>query len=112
MSLYRRYMSQLKLFIPMLLGIVIVLFSYYLGSILDSIIESNKYVASQISTVLQQQEVEEKTGYIINDSVNSLLEINHSLLLHALNFIRAIGFALTLWFFPYHAISLFIEKKI
>ena len=105
-------MIKFKLFIPSLVGVMIMLFSYYMESTLESNFESDKYLASKISTLLEQQKIEKKTEELINVSVNSLLKGNHSLLLKSLDFIWATGFAFMLWLFPYHAFFRLSNKKI
>ena len=53
-------MIKFKLFIPSLVGVMIMLFSYYMESTLESNFESDKYLASKISTLLEQQKIEKK----------------------------------------------------
>jgi hypothetical protein len=105
-------MTRFRIFIPSLIGVMIMLFSYYMESTLESNFESDRYLASKISTLLEHQKMESKTEELINVSVNSLLESNHSLLLRSLDFIWATGFAFMLWLFPYHAVLRSSNKKI
>ena len=93
-------MSRIKLFVPSILGVLIMISSYYFEFKLESNFESDKKLASSISLVLKQQDIEEDAEILINNSVNALLEDNHELLLKSLDFIWALGLGLLVWFFP------------
>lgn len=97
-------MIKFKLFIPSIIGIMIMIFAYHMETTLESNFEIDKYLASKISTLVEHQKIETKAEQLINISLNSLLENNHSLLIKSIDLIWAIGFAFMLWLFPYHVV--------
>jgi hypothetical protein len=97
-------MSKLKLFIPSMIGVMIMFFSYHIETTLESNFKIDRHLASQISVLVESQKIEANAEELINVSFNSLLENNHSLLLKSIDLIWVLGFAFMLWLFPYHIV--------
>ncbi len=104
-------MNRFKVFIPTLVGVIIVISSYLLASMLDSNIEADKHLASNIAMLLEHQKVESGAIKLINSSIHSLMENNHLLLLQLVRVIGSIGLALILLLFPYNVIFRVGKKK-
>lgn len=103
-------MIKFKLFIPSIIGVVIMIFSHNMETTLESNFEIDRYLASKISTLVAHQKIDNKTEELITVSFNSLLENNHSLLLKSINLIWVLGLALMMCLFPYHVLR--IDRKI
>ena len=104
-------MTNFKLFIPSLVGVVIMFFSYHMESRLVSNFEIDKHLLSKISQLVERQKIESSVQQLINNSFDSVLENNHSLLLKSINLIWVLGLAFMLWLFPYHVVLQKYKKK-
>ena len=105
-------MNRFKVFIPSVVGVIIIISSYFIESMLNKNIEADKFLASNIAALLEKQNIEDGATELINSSVNSLMENNHLLLLQYTDIIWSIGLFFLLWFFPYDVVFRIREKKI
>jgi hypothetical protein len=105
-------MNCFKVFIPSMVGVIIIISSYFMESMLNSNIEADKHLTSNIAMLLEKQNIEDGAAELINSSVNSLMENNHLLLLQYTDVIWSIGLGFLLWFFPYDVVFRVREKKI
>jgi hypothetical protein len=105
-------MNRFKVFIPSMVGVIIIISSYFMESMLNSNIEADKHLTSNIAMLLEKQNIEDGAAELINSSVNSLMENNHLLLLQYTDVIWSIGLGFLLWFFPYDVVFRVREKKI
>jgi len=105
-------MNRLKVFIPSIIGIIIFISSFFVTSMLDSNIEADKHLVSNIEMLLDHQTIDSGAEKLINGSVHSLMENNHLLLLQLANVISVIGLGLLLLLFPYSVAFRFGKKKI
>ena len=103
-------MIKFKLFIPSIIGVVIMIFSHNMETTLESNFEIDRYLASKISTLVAHQKIDNQTEELITVSFNSLLENNHSLLLKSIDLIWVLGLAFIMCLFPYHVLR--IDRKI
>jgi hypothetical protein len=78
------------------------IFSYHIETTLESNFKIDRHLVSQISYLVENQKIDANSQELINVSVNSLLENNHSLLLRSIDLIWVLGFAFMMWLFPYH----------
>jgi hypothetical protein len=108
----RSFMNCFKVFIPSMVGVIIIISSYFMESMLNSNIEADKHLTSNIAMLLEKQNIEDGAAELINSSVNSLMENNHLLLLQYTDVIWSIGLGFLLWFFPYDVVFRVREKKI